>query len=171
MTLELPVSFPPLLLLPLTLQRGWHGQYEARNKKCPLACASCSPSPLQPEPWISCACNSILQCCSPSWAPLTGTTLFPPLTALFPPCMQPAERSRWVCTSCESHSWEQLCVGVCQGPAVRAQKAAALPPTSLLRQCLQPVLLVWLFSGCIWDVAESWSIEKDIEEVDLIAFV
>lgn len=85
--------------------------------------------------------------------------------SISPPAPKPAglrgtERLRWVCASCESHSWEQLCVGVCQGPAVKAQRAAALPPTSLLRQCLQPVLLVWLFSGCIWDVAECWSTRK-----------
>lgn len=87
MTSGLSISFPPLLLLPLTLYCGWHGQYEARNKKCPLACAYRSPS--QPDPWIfqvwdPCACNSILQCLSPSWAALTGTGLFP----LLPPGLQ-----------------------------------------------------------------------------------
>lgn len=33
MTSGLSVSFLPLLLLPLTLQHGWHGQYEARTRK------------------------------------------------------------------------------------------------------------------------------------------
>lgn len=163
MTPDLSISFLPLLFLALTLQPGWHGQYEARSRKCPLACASCSPSHLQPDPCISqakapCARIISLQCCSPSWAPLQALLYSPP--APRPAGLRGTERFRWACASCESLSWEQLCGGVCQGPAVKAQEAAALPPTPLLRQHLQPILLVWLFSGCIWDVAESWSIRK-----------
>lgn len=87
-----------------------------------------------------------------------GTALFP----LLHPGLQGwgALRDSGGSVPAVSHSGEQLCVGVCQGPAVKAQKAAALPPTSLLRQYLQPISLVWVFSGCIWDVAESWSIRK-----------
>lgn len=111
---------------------------------------------------------SILQCCSPSWAPLTGAALFP----LHPACR--AEEFRGIQVGLYQLWGSQLGAALCRclpGPCCESSESAALPPTSLLRQCLQPVLPVWLFSSCICDVGESWGIGKDIEEVDLIAFV
>lgn len=74
-----------------------------------------------------------------------------PSPAARDPGLRSTERFRWVCASCESLSWEQLCVGVCQGPAVKAQKAAALPPTSLLRLLTAPLaclIVLRLHLGC-----------------------
>lgn len=83
----------------------------------------------------------------------------------FPSCSQ----------ACRAEQHREIQVGLCQlwvsqvgaalcrclpGPCCESSESCSVPPTSLLRQYLQPVLLVWLFSGCIWDGAEFWSIRK-----------
>lgn len=127
---------------------------------------SSNPLSLYLDPWTCQAkkpfgCfTTILQCLSSSWAPLLSSPCALLMHCAIYPSAPRAEwlrstgRFGWVGTNCESHSREQLCVGVCQRPAMKAQRAAELPPTSLL----QPVVFVWLFSGCNLDVSVSWGI-------------
>lgn len=117
----------PLLLLYQNCQPQpnyhWPGQLETRNERC----------------------TTSLQCCSSSllWTPLLFSRCSVYALLQLPFCTQARnDLGGSVGTSCESHSREQLCVGVCQEPAMKAQIAAEFPPTSLLRSYIQPILFV-----------------------------
>lgn len=165
------ISSPPALSPDFTEWLTWAvtgKEQEGSLGLCILQSSTSAAWPLDLPGQTPLCLYSILQCCSPSWAPLTGTALFP----LHPACR--AEEFRGIQVGLYQLWASQLGAALCRclpGPCCESSESAALPPTSLLRQCLQPVLPVWLFSSCICDVAESWGIGKDIEEVDLIAFV
>lgn len=124
----------------------------------PIHCLYIStPGPARPKNLLVVLPPSYSACLHPglpSSLPPALCLCIAPFTLLHPGWLRSTGRFGWVGTNCESHSREQLCVGVCQRPAMRARRAAELPPTSLL----QPVLFVWLFSGCNLDVSVSWGI-------------
>lgn len=119
---------------------------------CTMDCASCSPSPLQPDPWVSQA-KDPCACCrrgsSPSWA-LSGHYFISP-PAPRPAGLRSTERFRWVCTSCESQWGAALCRCL-PGPCCESSKSCSastyFPLETVLTAHLACLSVLRLYLGC-----------------------